>query len=286
MKHKEPMENKHKKKEKRSKEKELSNWKELISFCSNSPSDYEEFEEILKYTFQNPSPLYEALTHKSALLAFGKSKKVANFEKLGLGHYERVEFLGDSVLGLTISSILWTQENPKTKKLYTEGELSRIKAYLVSEATLAKIARELSLEKLILLSKAEKINNGSQRESLLADCLEALIGAVFSESGYNQAQRLIKRLYKKILTQDLLELSLDYKSQLQEIIQGKEKKSPHYETLETSGPDHEKKFKVGVYFAENRIASAWGASKKKASQQAAKEALENLKQNKTGYPIL
>ena len=270
------------KKPRRIKEPEdLSRWIELIRFCSLSGLEYEQFEESLGYSFTDPSLLYEALTHKSALLAFAKNKKISHYEQLGLGHYERIEFLGDSVLGLIISSLLWKQKSPKSKKPYTEGELSRIKAFLVSESSLAEIARELSLDKLILLSKAEKANGGSTRESLLADCLESIIGAIFSDSGYHEAGRFIRKIYKARLKDNLLELSLDYKSQLQEIIQEAEKESPHYETLETSGPDHEKKFKVGVYVSQKRMASAWGASKKKASQEAAKEALLtlNIKQN-------
>ena len=256
----------------------LEAWHKFLRFCTHSPSEYREFEQYIGYCFQNKASLYEALTHKSAILAFRKHRKNPKLEKLGLNHYERIEFLGDSVLGLIVSSMLWTQKNPQTKKPLTEGELSRIKAFLVSETTLAQIAEDLSLDKLILLSKAEKSSNGALRKALLADCLEALIGSIFEDGGYNQARKFIKKLYKELLKTNLLEVSLDYKSQLQEIFQEKEKQSPHYETLETSGPDHEKQFKVGVYFAEEQIASAWGESKKKASQKAAKEALKKIKQ--------
>lgn len=257
----------------------LSQWEDLLSFCSQIAGDYKKLEETIGYQFKNISLLYEALTHKSALLAFAKHKKVSHYSKLGLSHYERIEFLGDSVLGLIISSSLWSTTNPDTNKLYSEGELSKIKAFLVSENTLAKMARNLELEKFILLSKAEKTNGGSQRKSLLADCFESIIGAIFYDGGYNQARQWIKKIYQDILKENLLEVSLDYKSKLQEVIQEKEKQSPHYETLETSGPDHEKKFKVGVYFDKKRLGSAWGESKKTASQKAAKEALKNLKNN-------
>lgn len=260
--------------------KNLVKWEELLSFCTQSPAHYKQLEKAIGYNFKNTSLLYEALTHKSALLAFAKHKKISHYSKLGLAHYERIEFLGDSVLGLTISSTLWSKTNPTTKKPYTEGELSKIKAFLVSETTLAEIARSLELDKLILLSKSETANGGSLRKSLLADCLEALIGAIFSDGGYNQARGWIKKIYQDILKENLLEVSLDYKSKLQEMIQEKEKQSPHYETLETSGPDHEKKFKVGVYFDKKRLGSAWGESKKKASQKAAQKALQNLKNNK------
>lgn len=259
----------------------LKVWHELLHFCSHAPSLYSKFEKDIRYTFQDKSGLYEALTHKSALLAFRKKKKNFDISKSGLNHYERIEFLGDSVLGLIISSMLWTQKNPHTGALYSEGELSRIKAFLVSESTLAQIAEGLNLDQLILQSKAERTGRKSLRKSLLADCFEALLGAIFSDGGYQHSRRFLKRVYKEIMKKDLLELSLDYKSQLQEIIQNQEKQSPHYETIETSGPDHEKKFKVAVYFEENKLGSAWGDSKKKASQEAAKEALQNLKQNKS-----
>lgn len=258
---------------------QLSDWNNLIEFCGICPSQYKSFEQELGYSFNKIESLYEALTHKSAILAFEKKLKKNKPWKSKLNCYERVEFLGDSVLGLMISSLLWTQKDPKTRRIYNEGELSRIKAFLVSEVTLAQLAQDLKLDQLILLSQAEKCHSGSMRTSLLADCLEALIGAIFQDGGYNQAKKFIKKIYQNILTTNLLEDSYDFKSQLQEIIQDKEKKSPHYETLETSGPDHEKKFKVGVYFAENKLASAWGASKKKASQEAAKKALVSLKQS-------
>lgn len=249
----------------------LSQWEDLLSFCSQIAGDYKKLEETIGYQFKNISLLYEALTHKSALLAFAKHKKVSHYSKLGLSHYERIEFLGDSVLGLIISSSLWSTTNPDTNKLYSEGELSKIKAFLVSENTLAKMARNLELEKFILLSKAEKTNGGSQRKSLLADCFESIIGAIFYDGGYNQARQWIKKIYQDILKENLLEVSLDYKSKLQEVIQEKEKQSPHYETLETSGPDHEKKFKVGVYFDKKRLGSAWGESKKRRLKKPLKK---------------
>lgn len=253
-----------------------ASWEQLFRYCGIHPSSLKTFERKIGHRFNDLEPFYQALSHRSALVAYHKfcqAKGIKN--KISFSCYERIEFLGDAVLGLAISSMLWKIKTSE-KKLLTEGELSRVKAFLISEKTLAKFAKNLDLNRYIALSSSEKAHSGSKRTSLLADCLEALIGAIYVDGGYEAAEKFLTKLYKKTLKQDLLEISHDYKSRLQEIIQGQEKEAPHYEMLEAVGPDHAKSFRVGVYTNNKKLASAWGASKKKASQEAAKQALVQL----------
>ncbi len=257
-----------------------ASWEDMFSFCRVNPSSFQTLQRKINYSFKTIDHLYEALSHRSALVAYQKFCIAQGLEsKKPFSCYERIEFLGDSVLGLVISWILWDKKN-KSKKPYKEGELSRVKAFLISESTLADLAMGMELHRYIALSSSEKNNSGDKRVSLLADCLEALIGAIFIDGGYKQAEKFIRKLYKQTLELDLQEVSYDYKSRLQEIIQEKEKMAPRYEMLDSSGPDHAKHFKVAVYTAQKKLATAWGASKKKASQEAAKQALLRFSKKK------
>ena len=192
---------------------------------------------------------------------------------LDLPWNERIEFLGDSVLGLIISSLLWRKEN----ELYSEGELSRLRAYLVSETRLSQLASEISLEDYILIAKVEEKKGGLKRESLLADCFEALVGAVYLDGGFLSAYSVVEKIYLPLLEEeDIFSNICDHKSMLQEKYQERYKITPHYLTINTEGPDHAKRFQVGVYRNKKEIACAWGKTKKKAAQKAASKALDLL----------
>ena len=250
-----------------------ASWQLMFKNSGISPSSLRTLERKIGHSFVKKELLFEALTHRSALVAFKKFCKAKSLMfPESLSCYERIEFLGDSVLGVVVSWMLWSHKT-KNQEPYSEGELSRIKAFLISEKSLAALAKDLELHRVIALSSSEKANSGNKRAALLADCLEALIGALFIDGGYELAETFIRKIYKPSLKKDLQELSHDFKSRLQEIIQGNEKRAPRYEMLESKGPDHAKHFRVGVYTGNKKLACAWGASKKKASQEAAKQAL-------------
>ncbi len=216
------------------------------------------FEEILGYSFKNKSLLVEALTHKSY-------KKPYN--------NERLEFLGDAVLDLVIGEYLFFKFPDAN-----EGELSKMRASLVNEEGFAKLASELSLGKFIYISAAEENNDGRTKPSLLSNAFEAVMGAIYLESGLEEVKKitlkLLERVYPKI---DLNTLFKDYKTTLQELTQARYGTTPEYRLISSYGPDHKKEFEVAVYLHQERLASATGKSKKAAQQEAAKRALEILK---------
>ena len=257
----------------------LSNWQAndecWLELWSNHKLEFINLPLLQKkigYQFKNPHLIYEALTHKSAVVDFRRNQANSNTTPLVLSWNERSEFLGDAVLSLVISTDLWHQN----QRRYSEGDLSRRRSFLVKEKTLAMIAKEFDLPSCIILGKSEKKNGGKDRDALLADFLEALIGAVYLDSSYAKAREVIHTLYQKTLIDDAIDYSDDYKSKLQELYQDAYKSAPYYETLEAKGPDHDREFKVGVFMNEERLAYGWGRSKKQASQEAARHALSNM----------
>ena len=207
----------------------------------------------LGYVFQEPALLRQALTHRSH----------------GAPHNERLEFLGDAVLSLCISSTLY-QDFPKL----TEGDLSRMRAHLVKEPTLAEIAQGMQLGDFLALGEGELKSGGFRRPSILADALEAILGAIYLDSGFGATCKVIEHLYSPFITQlDPQKLSKDPKTQLQEYLQGLKFPLPQYLIIATEGEAHEQHFKVECVIPELSIRVVGeGASRRKAEQEAAKTA--------------
>ncbi len=220
--------------------------------------NYRDLEKTIKYEFKNRKLIDEALTHKS-------SKKPYN--------NERLEFLGDAVVGLVIAEYLYAKfQNAK------EGELSKIRASIVNEAGLSRVAIEIGLGGVIALSPAEEKNGGRFKPSILADAFEAMLGAIYLESGLNESKRVAMELIEKVFPKiDFDTLFKDYKTTLQEITQARFGVTPEYVLLSSSGPDHQKEFQMCVNIDGNRYAEALGRNKKDAEQACAKEAIEKLK---------
>lgn len=224
----------------------------------------EELEKIIGVKFKNPELLKEALTHSSYLHENPSASSGRD--------NERLEFLGDSVLELITSEFLF-----KTYPDQPEGQLTVLRAALINYQTLAKVAREIDLENYLLLSKGEAKDLGKARETILADALEALLAAIYLDQGYQASQNFVQKFLLPLLEEIVVkELFRDSKSVLQEIAQEKFKLTPTYKVLEESGPDHQKIFRVGVYFGENLIAQGHGASKQEAETSAASQALSSL----------
>ena len=188
--------------------------------------------------------------------------------------YERLEFLGDSILGMVISDFLYQRFGDKE-----EGGLSRIRAIVVSQDSLGVKAEELGLGKFVRADTV-RIREGENAEfSILADCLEALIGAVFADRGYIQARKFILNMFREECL-NLAEMKgpSDYKSKLQELWQDMYKDIPEYSTVSEEGPDHNKFFTVEVRFKRRKLGTGTGSSKKRAEQEAARIAYESAKE--------
>ncbi len=220
--------------------------------------DLSALEARLGYDFKDRQKLVEALTHKSY-------KKPYN--------NERLEFLGDAVLDLVVGEYLY-EKFPKAK----EGELSKMRASLVNEAGFKKLADALRLGEYIFISPAEENNKGREKPSLLSNAFEAVMGAVYLESGLDEVRRitiaLIEACYPKI---DLGSLFKDYKTTLQELTQARFGVIPDYILKDATGPDHNKEFEVEVRVNDRVLAVAKGKSKKAAQQEAAHLALDLLR---------
>jgi len=214
----------------------------------------------LNLKFKNKNLLRQALTHRSYL------NESPNLE---LDHNERLEFLGDAVLELVVTEYLY--QNYKSP----EGELTSWRAALVNAEMLSKKAKELGLNDEILLSKGEAKDTGKGRNYILANALEALIGAIYLDQGYEATEKFIK---ENILIElpSILEnkLYLDAKSQFQERAQEEVNITPEYKVLKEWGPDHDKKFKIGVCLGLELVATAIGSSKQESQQKAAEKALK------------
>ncbi len=221
----------------------------------------------ISYKFSNLDLFVEALTHSSA------AQELFRKRKCQIPWNERLEFLGDSILSLVLSTYLLNRPD-----CFEEGSLSKIRAALVNEASLARLASRIDLGQYLLLSVGEDRSGGRTKHSVLADGLEALLGAIYLDSGYEAAQTVILGLYQDILVQPLTELvQEDYKSRLQELTQGSFKDVPNYEVIDQTGPDHNLFFSVAVKFKGLSLAVGKGSNKKKASQEAARAALLRLK---------
>ena len=218
-------------------------------------------EERIGYRFQNIALLKQALTHSS----FTNEQKI-NKQK----HYERLEFLGDAVLEMVSSEFLF-----KAHPQMPEGELTKLRASMVCEPSLAFCARDLELGKFILLGKGEESTGGRKRESITSDVMEAVIGAIFLDGGIECAKAFINRFILSDLEDK--QLFYDSKTYLQELVQGSLKQEIRYEPAGEFGPEHDKTFMVEVYVGAEKIGTGEGRTKKAAEQKAAYEALLTLR---------
>lgn len=220
-------------------------------------------EKELGYRFSNGDILEDALTHRSF---YHENPSSEGF------HNERLEFLGDTILGLVIANLLYHKE-----PAFTEAQMARIKSYLVSGSVLSDIANEINLGKYLHLGKGEIETGGREKESILADCLEALFGAVFVDGGFSDAQKVILKLYKEIVKETLEKKTyIDQKTELQEFSQRKYGVLPVYRIEKEEGLEHEKFFTVSVLINDEVLGTGTGPSKKKAETEAAAEALSKI----------
>jgi ribonuclease-3 len=224
-----------------------------------------DLEYLLGYRFKDPKLLFRALTHRSY---------VNEREGENLPNNESLEFLGDAVLGFLVSSQIY-----KRYPDLTEGELSKIKAYLVSAANLVRLARKIHLGDFILLSRGEEKTGGRTKRAIVVDTYEAVIGAIYLDGGVESAASFMMRQVEEILDkQDLKQLTYgDFKSALQENLHNLGRPEPVYHVADEIGPDHRKTFVVQVLINNIVVAESSGRTKKAAQQAAAHLALEKLR---------
>lgn len=219
-------------------------------------------EYRINYTFKKRDLLIQALTHRS----------YSNENKL-LYSNERLEFLGDAVLNMIISDYL-IKKFPHSP----EGDLSKLRAMIVNETTLSRIALRIELGRELLLGKGENMTGGRRKSSLLSDALEALIAAIYLDGGIENATFFVNKFFdEEIRTIFSKGVSYDFKTDLQEYCQGRFGILPRYHVARESGPDHKKVFEVKLFIKDIHYGSGIGRTKKEAEQKAAQEALERLK---------
>lgn len=210
-------------------------------------------QERLQHRFEHPELLELALTHRS----------------FGATHNERLEFLGDSVLNLAISQVLY-----RTLADMTEGELSRIRSNLVRHETLHQLALDLGLVGLIRLGMGELRSGGAKRPSILANALEAIIGAVFLDAGADAADALVRRLYDRVeVNPDMHAIAKDAKTELQEWLQARHMKLPQYRVLDSQGAAHQQTFEVECLVPELNLGQRGLGASRRAGEQAAAQAM-------------
>ncbi len=222
--------------------------------------DFSVFEESIGVKFNTPALLQQAFVHRSYL---------NEHPDFGMDHNERLEFLGDAVLELVVTEFLYKNyPNP-------EGDLTNWRASLVNAIMLSQVAKDMNMEPYLFLSRGEtKDKDSKARQYILANAIEALVGAIYLDSGYDVVSNFIHRFLLPRLPHILEEhLYLDAKSHFQELAQELVGVTPSYRVLEEVGPDHARQFKVGVFLADELVASGEGTSKQEAQMAAAKEAL-------------
>ena len=225
--------------------------------------DLNDLEKTIGVHFTNADVLKEALTHRSYL---------NEHPEWALPHNERLEYLGDAVLELAVTEELFTRfpELP-------EGELTVYRAALVNYQRLAIVAGEIDLQQYLFMSRGEQADNSKAREVILANAIEALIGAIHLDGGYETVKNFIHRFVLVHLPEIIKTKSYrDAKSELQEIVQEETKITPSYRVLGESGPAHRKVFQVGVFLGEEKLGEGSGASKQEAEVEAARSALEKM----------
>lgn len=222
------------------------------------------FEKRFGYAFRKREHLKRALTHRS----FGNEQKMPHTE-----HNERYEYLGDAVLELAISHLLM-ESFPD----HPEGELSKLRAAVVNEAQLAQLARAVNLGDYLYLGKGEEQTGGRDKPSLLADCFEAVLGAIYQDRGFTKAFAVVEQHYRAILRTAMQdgELLRDFKTKMQEEAQRRFRVTPRYRVARALGPDHSKQFEVELLINDTVYGTGAGGSKKAAEQEAAHRALQKL----------
>ncbi|GAA0293657.1 ribonuclease III [Psychrosphaera haliotis] len=220
-------------------------------------TDYKQLQKKLGYEFSDESLLIQALTHRSFKGA----------------HNERLEFIGDSLLGMFVAEALYF-EFPKA----TEGELTRMRSQIVKGQTLTAIAKEFELSQWLLLGPGEMKSGGCRRDSILEDVIEAIIGSVYLDSNIEQCKEFVLKLVKKRLADvDPSNALKDPKTQLQEWLQSRKRPLPVYEVINTTGQAHNQTFTVSCTLDDGQQLEATGTSRRKAEQSAARKALEVIK---------
>jgi ribonuclease-3 len=229
----------------------------------------EELEQTIGYTFKNKDLLIEALTHRSFAYERGEGSSTVKDN-------ERLEFLGDAVLELAVSHFLW-----HLYPHYKEGELSRLRSAIVREEELARLAERLNIGQYLILGKGEENTGGRSKPSILSGAVEAILGAIYLDGGWESVMRFVETHFLPFLEalsdkDPLSELDRDYKTRLQEWMQGHFKKAPVYRIDREEGPDHAKTFYVSVLMDGKVLARGKGRSKKEAQQKAARVAYMKL----------
>ncbi len=227
-----------------------------MSFLSDK---IEEIERKLSYHFRNPQFLLTAFVHRSFWNEHQEQVKE---------HNERLEFLGDSVLGLASAHFLY-RHFPTTP----EGILSDFRSRLVEASSCAIYVQKLALGEYLLLGRGEKMNIGKGRESILADLFEALMGAIYLDGGYEAAEQFFLHHFSSSFEEMLEAPTRNWKAELQDLAQKKYQQMPLYEVIEESGPSHQRHFRIAVFLRQQKIGEGVGSSKKEAQQNAAEDAL-------------
>lgn len=223
--------------------------------------NFSELEKKINYVFKNKDYIEQAMRHTS----YCNDKKLNKIDS-----NERVEFLGDAVLELVVSEFLFND-----RKDMPEGDLTKLRASIVCEPTLAQCAKEINLPEFLLLGKGERVTGGAMRDSIVSDAFEALIGAIYLDGGFTSAKDFI---YTYVLSDiEAKKLFYDSKTILQEIVQKDYKTNVTYKIISENGPDHQKEFTVGVYLNDEILGTGVGTSKKNAEQKAAYEAVMKFK---------
>lgn len=222
----------------------------------------EELQAQIGYRFSDAALLDEALTHRS----------YANEQRRRCADNERLEFLGDAILGLVIAEALFAED-----PIRPEGELSRLRSELVNAGTLAQLARQIGLGASLKLGRGEGKSGGSAKENILADAFEALLGAIYLDAGLAAVRPIILDLFARAIVEKTKQRgNSDYKSQLQEYLQSLQQTPPEYLLIETLGPEHDRVFVVEVRIPDQLLGVGRGRSKKEAEQAAAGDALSTL----------
>jgi len=222
-------------------------------------------QDKLGYFFGNRELLIRSLTHSSYANENMKSGMTSN---------ERLEFLGDSLLGMTVAELIY-----KNKPELTEGQMTKLRAELVCEKSLAALADKLDLGAYMMLGRGEENGGGRSRPSILADALEAVLAAIYLDGGFDPTIRFVSDCFRNHLD-DTLNSNSDYKTLLQEMIQVKPGQTHVYDIIEETGPDHDKTFTVEVKLNGRPFGKGKGKSKKSAEQAAAQAAIQNIANNK------
>ncbi|MBN1497175.1 MAG: ribonuclease III [Spirochaetes bacterium] len=221
-------------------------------------------QKAIRVKFKNRNLLKRALTHRSYVNESGG----------GIMDNERLEYLGDSVLGLVVNEYLFREYEQ-----YREGELAKIKSAVVSEATLSKLARSIDLGRFIFMGRGEEHSGGRDRSSILANTVEAIIGALYLDSGLKTCRKFILSLLRdEIGMVNSLTYLRDPKTALQEYVQKKYKERPVYRVIEERGPDHQKEFTVSLIINGREILTGEGPSKRKAEMNAARASLKRIEE--------